>query len=548
LAPIIVSLYPSDLYPEIHERTAFIISLLQQEEQFFIRLMQNAHRTLGVELKTLKANGIHQLSADKVFEMYSSNGIPFDVIKALSEEQGILADIEGALLLLEDHKLVSGSETLGSLKSSPTFDAPSSNSKVHFVGYDTLETEAEIVRILPMVEGKELNLVLSPCPLYALGGGQAGDAGFLGIPSLRRSGELHWVPCKAVSMQEDGVMVSLAADNLSEIQSLHRVSIKVDLPHRNQIASHHSATHLLHHSLRHTLGDHITQAGSNVTSEKLTFDFTHGKALTVAQLTEIQDMVNQLSLSDASTTVREVSLAEAKQEGALMHFAETYGTQVRMVNVGPSTELCCGTHVASTRLIYPFLITGEKSVAAGTRRIEAVSGNAAWAEISQFQHHFREIGDALGQSGKSFTPNFTEMVARITQLRLELKQIQRDQTQLIDHLGSHHLGQVHEIGCFTVQLVDPQLPLAYFKRRVGHLRKNATQPAILLWKTEVAVIGCATSEFDARNIVDALVSIFEGSGGGSSGLAMGKLGRSPSEAEWCRAIADMEVGSVPSEP
>ena len=359
-------------YPELEEQRGVITETLKNEEEAFRRTLRaGEERLLGL----LSGS---EISGADAFQLYSTYGFPLEVTQELAAEAGVAVDLEGYEVALKaDQALARGAQgeksaygDVSVAEEQSVADAPDSS---EFLGYTALEATGRIVRIRSVANG--FLIALDQTPFYAQSGGQAGDAGTLqfsdgseiAVEETTKSAGIHWH----------------LVNQLPENALGQAVLAKVDGERRNRTQPHHTGTHLLHLALREALGSHATQAGSYVGPDRLRFDFTHGSALSAEQREQIERRVNELAQANFDVVTHvDISPEEAKARGAMALFGEKYGNKVRMVEVGPSKELCGGTHVRTSAEVLPFRILAESSAASGVRRIEAVAGAAAreqWA-------------------------------------------------------------------------------------------------------------------------------------------------------------------------
>jgi alanyl-tRNA synthetase len=376
----------SDAYSNLLEKQEHIISTLTREESRFMETLDTGMKLLNDYITELKSSGNKTLSGEATFKLYDTYGFPSELTREILEEQGFTWDEEGFQKEMENQKKrareARGVSTY--MGTDETIKLPP-NLPTEFVGYDTLHCEAEILAIIyddEVVEEIQLEpekkydvgLVLNKTPFYATSGGQASDTGCIDVSTLHSH------------VQDIFKTVGNNTVHLTEIQysgvieKLHvgmKVHASVDGNFRRFTSSNHTATHLLQAQLRHVLGSHVEQAGSEVTSYKLRFDFTHPTALTQDERKEVEEFVNIAIHDNLPVTVTTTTPEEARKMGALALFGEKYGDTVRVITIGDelveSVELCGGTHVNSTGEIKTFKILSETGISSGVRRIEAVT-------------------------------------------------------------------------------------------------------------------------------------------------------------------------------
>ncbi len=392
-----------DFYPELIERRDVIIETLRNEETQFRKTLAAGTELLQAELQATTQT----LSGAVAFRLYDTFGFPLEVTQELASEAGVGVDLDGyeqALKEAQQRSRGAQGDTsayggVSSTEEKATDDAPPTTD---FLGYTEIESPAKIVRVRKSPspqrgegrgEGARLLIALDKTPFYAESGGQTGDIGTLTlgeqalkVTNTTKSAGTFW---HEVEGSSDDIL-GLA------------VEAHVDSQRRARIKRNHTATHLLHAALRQVLGTHVTQAGSYVGPENLRFDFTHGKGMTDAEKQEVERIVNEQILANTDVvTYVDLPIAEARAKGAMALFGEKYGDKVRMVEVGEfSKELCGGIHVRTTGEIGQFRIVSENSAASGVRRIEAITGEAAYALALEDSLKLQEIADALKANPK----------------------------------------------------------------------------------------------------------------------------------------------------
>ena len=411
-------------YPELVEKQKYIHKVIENEEASFNKTIDSGLSILNERIAA--ANG-KELPAADAFQLYDTYGFPIDLTLEILEEQGMTTNRDEFDRLMneqrerarEDRKKMGDlgwqSEDLGLDKSI----------KTRFDGYETLGESAKVLAIVnegepsgAAAKGEKITVVLDHTPFYAEMGGQIGDHGIL-------EGKNGVVTVSDVQKTKDGKYMHIGVVTEGEISVEDEVQAKVDAEYRQAICRAHTSTHLLQKALRKVLGDHVEQAGSYTANDHIRFDFTHFAALTPEELAQVETLVNEAILAGSPVITEEMSIEEAKKKGAMALFGEKYGAVVRVVQAGDSVELCGGTHLDNTAKAGSFKIIGEASVAAGVRRIEAVTGKAVLAYLNERQKLLSDASAALKTS-----PN--ELPAKIEQTVGEL----RAMTKKIDKLNS----------------------------------------------------------------------------------------------------------------
>ncbi|MEE0944504.1 MAG: alanine--tRNA ligase [Clostridia bacterium] len=363
-------------YPELSEKRDYIKKIIKIEEERFAATIDNGLSILNEYIDAAKAEGKTMLGGKEAFKLNDTYGFPIDLTVEICEEKGLSVDLDGYKAEMENQKTTARAAR----KDGSSWDAETSYSfegvsSTAFVGYDKLTHETTVAGLAAdgevcatVLAGKKAVLVTKETPFYAEMGGQAGDIGSIFVNSKKVA------VVKNTTKNGDGIYLH-EIDTLEDISTGDRVEMKVCKKNRMAICRNHSTTHLLHKALKDTLGSHVAQAGSLVNSKHLRFDFSHFEAMTAEQLTEVEAKVNEAILSAMPIVVKEMPIDEAKKLGATAQFGEKYGDVVRVVSMGDySVEFCGGTHLTNTAEAGLFKILSESGVAAGTRRIEAVTG------------------------------------------------------------------------------------------------------------------------------------------------------------------------------
>lgn len=368
LIPILSSQF-SDVFPEIKKQQDFVARVIQEEESSFLKTLENGIRIFDEELKKSQTSGGARISGNAAFKLYDTFGFPIDLTKLLAKEKNAEVDIPEFERLLGEQK--SRSRMAASQETSD-WDEVSNAENVNFVGYDSLESSSRIIKYREVKTKTKsyFQLVLDKTPFYPEGGGQQGDTGI-----LKSDQEIVII---YDTKKENDLIIHYAERLPKDLNATFR-SI-VDENRRLQTEANHSATHLLHAALRSVIGSHVQQKGSLVTESILRFDFSHFAKMTSEEIAQVEKIVNQrIRENIALDEKRQVPIEEAKALGAMALFGEKYGDQVRVITFNPkySVELCGGTHVKATGQIGFFKIISESSVAAGVRRIEAITAESA---------------------------------------------------------------------------------------------------------------------------------------------------------------------------
>ena len=401
-----------DTFPELNTQKQLIQNVIKEEESSFLKTLDQGLVLLERIINTTTGTVV---SGEKAFELYDTYGFPVDLTALILQEKGMELDTDGFQQHLEKQKSRSRA---ASEVTTADWTVLREDDEQEFIGYDTLKTDVKIVRyrkISSANSGTQFQLVFNLTPFYAEGGGQVGDKGYL----KSSNGDVIYI---LDTKKENNVAIHLT-ENLPK-NLTDTFSAVVDSKQRFRIACNHSATHLLHQALREVLGTHVEQKGSAVHSKYLRFDFSHFSKMTTDEVQEVENFVNariegRLPLEEE----RRIPMSEAISQGALALFGEKYGDVVRTVKFGNSIELCGGTHVQNTSDIWHFKIKSEGAVAAGIRRIEAITSDAVKDFFSQNNQRFNQI--------KKLLNNTIDPIKSITDLKHENSDLKKQIDQLL---------------------------------------------------------------------------------------------------------------------
>jgi alanyl-tRNA synthetase len=401
-------------YPELAKAQQRVMDTLLQEEQRFTETLGN-----GMEiLQTALASGAKVLDGDTAFKLYDTYGFPLDLTADVCREKGVSVDEAGFNQAMERQREQARASGKFKVGASLTY----SGDKTVFSGYTNLSADAKVIALYK--DGTAVNVVnagdhavvvLDTTSFYAESGGQVGDAGLLSNAQV----SFEVIDTQKIVPDVFGHQGTLRKGSLAVGD---RLQGQVDVARRQHIVRNHSATHLMHKALRQVLGEHVQQKGSLVDDEKTRFDFAHGKSLSAAEIQEIETIVNSQILSNAITQAQLMSFDEAVKGGAMALFGEKYGSEVRVLDIGFSRELCGGAHVDRSGDIGLFKVTSQGSVAAGVRRIEAVTGLNALKLIQQQDATLDQIADTLKATPQDITAKLQQMLDSSKQLEKELAQ------------------------------------------------------------------------------------------------------------------------------
>ncbi len=512
-------------YPELHARAATIQEVVRGEEIAFRRTLSRGLRRLSGAIEALDAER-KEFPPDTAAELYDTYGFPLDLTRIICSERGLTLDEARAAKVLQERQ--DGGETqLGSARRVDDlyFRVHDNVGDSEFLGYDITEATEPVVVVL--VEGQSateasagtrVEMVFGRTPFYAESGGQIGDGGSLEADGVRIEVSQTIKPVGTMHVHQGTVIQGT-------VRVGQQLRLTVDAPRRDAIRRNHSATHLLHHALREVLGEHVTQKGSLVAPDRLRFDFSHNRSLTLEQRHEIERRVNLEVVANEVSQSRVMTMDAAKEAGATMLFGEQYGDRVRVVNIGrESVELCGGTHVARTGDIGLFTIVGEGSIAQGVRRIEAVTGMGAVSHVQAMTDTIQAFQAELRAGSLS------ELPVRLQRLQTEFRDKERTIEALQRKLatgGSRAIDAVEEVE--GIKLFAKKVPVANAKalRQAADEIRNRLGSGVVVLGAEsegkatllVAVTKDLAGRLHAGKLVGQLASHVDGKGGGRPDMA-----------------------------
>ncbi|GIV05639.1 MAG: alanine--tRNA ligase [Fimbriimonadales bacterium] len=528
LVPAVVEAL-GDQYPEIVQRQDYITTTLRFEEERFRHTLQAGLTRLEELLADAETQQQRRLSGERVFMLYDTYGFPLELTQEIAAERGVAVDMQGFEQALEAQRQrareASGiSEKLFVQTGAALAElAQQSAAPTQFIGYEQLAGEAQVVGIIregnlaPEAHaGETVEVVLNRTPFYAEAGGQVGDTGTL---------EWHGGRAQVLDTQKANDYYLHHARIVEGVLRLgEQVHAQVDAERRLDIQRNHTATHLLHAALRQVLGTHVVQAGSLVAPDRLRFDFTHPRAVSPDELERIEALVNEKLLQELEVRVyTDVPIEEARQRGAMMLFGEKYGERVRMVEIpGFSLELCGGTHLRNTVEAGLFKIVHEGSVAAGVRRIEALTGRALYQWLREREHAVRAAAERL-QTPVPELPHAVERLQhQIEHLEGELEQLkQRVAAQAIESITPIEVNGV-QVVAHALSGVDAKslgaIADRLIQRGVGVAALGAAQDGKAILVVKVAPEWVQRG-LHAGNLIRQLAQQVGGSGGGRPDFA-----------------------------
>ncbi|MDR2979869.1 MAG: alanine--tRNA ligase [Bacteroidales bacterium] len=506
-----LSLQMGKQYPELKAQQQLIEKVIQEEENSFLRTLANGiNKFENYVEKTVQGKVI---DGDFAFELFDTYGFPIDLTQLMASEKGFTVDMEDFHKGLEAQKM--RSRAAGTMQTGDWVELIPHFMEGEFVGYSQLECEAKIVKYRKVQsKGKDFfQIVLNETPFYAESGGQVGDTGWLESVNEKVIIEN--------TVKENNLTVHITKKMPENVKTTFVA--KVNVANRIATQNNHSATHLIHYALRKVLGTHVEQKGSLVTPERLRFDFSHFSKVTSEEIQKVENMVNDLVRSNVNLQeFNHTPIAEAREMGAIALFGEKYGDEVRVIRFGDSVELCGGTHTSATGNIGLVKITSEGAIAAGIRRIEAVTGK----EGENYVNHFISMVEDLKELFKS--SNLFQAIQKMMEdndkVKKEVENFQKERVALFVSELENELPQTD--GIRTISKTATMLP-EVLKQTAWQLRTKFDNIAIIFGSDmdDKANIIVAFSEdlvakgYNAAAMVKEISLIIQGGGGGQPGLA-----------------------------
>lgn len=519
----------SDGYPELEEKKEFIFKVLTQEEEKFNKTIDQGLSILAQLQESMEVKGEKMLSGEEAFKLYDTYGFPLDLTQEILEEKGFSVDEEGFQNCMEKQRTTArkARKTTNYMGADVTvYESIDPRVTTEFIGYDKFSTSSRITVMTTETEVTEAlsdgeigTVFVEKTPFYAAMGGQIGDTGIIqtgeGVFQVEDTVKLLGGKVGHVGKCVNGMLK--AGDE---------AKLEVDSVRRMRIAKNHSATHLLQKALREVLGSHVQQAGSEVTPDKLRFDFTHFSAMTPEEIRSVEALVNAKIMEAMPVQTDIMSLDEAKNSGAMALFGEKYGDTVRVVKIGDfSIELCGGTHVDNTNAIQAFKIISETGVAAGVRRIEAYTADAVFA-------YYDKMEQTLNEAAKAVKAAPANLVEKLGQLTSQLKALASENESLKAKAAKDALGgvmdQVQDIkGVKLLAAKVSDVDMNGLRDLGDQMKEKLGRGVVMLasdCKGRVSLMAMATDDAvkagaHAGNLIKAAASKVGGGGGGRPNMA-----------------------------
>ncbi len=517
-----------DAYPELMESKSFITRVVLNEEERFTETLDYGLKLLNNEIKRLEDMGEKVIPGELIFKLYDTYGFPIDIITDLARDKGFQVDHAGFEKRMERQREQSRKHWKGSgeRELAPAYRKLGMQGiRTDFLGYDQLEARSKIVALVingelvdQAREGDDIELVVEKTPFYGEAGGQVGDKGTI------KHGDFVMEVLDTLKLPGD-LIVHVGKVKKGSVRTGEEVELVVDKELRADTARNHTATHLLHAALRQVLGDHVKQAGSLVSPKGFRFDLTHFAAITPEEIKKIEEIVNEKIRENIPLETRVMTMEDALKEGAIALFEEKYGETVRLVQIAEvSKELCGGTHTSRTGDIGLFLITHETSVAAGVRRIEAVTGREALAYVQAQRDSINDICRLVKTSPQ-------DLSSRITQLLENQKNLEKELAALKASLSSRKtfdlMDKVKEVKGVKLLVTEVEADSPKILRDMMDKLKQKIQSGVIILgaknKGKVMLVAGVTddlvSKISANDLIKKMAAIVGGGGGGRPDMA-----------------------------
>jgi alanyl-tRNA synthetase len=515
-------------YAELNAARQFAASVTLHEEERFAYTLETGMRLLSKVSDETRQRGGTLIPGEELFKLYDTYGFPLDLAEEIAGDQGLTLDLDGFEHAMDRQRTLARAAWKGSGDETVKPVYPTLTERLGstlFLGYDTLEAQGRVLAILEneqlveaAEEGSEVEIVIDQTPFYAEGGGQVGDTGLLVNPNVI-------LEVKDTKRPVDDLIVHRALVKRGRVRVQEVLHARVESQRRQAIALNHTGTHILHATLKQVLGDHVKQAGSLVAPDRLRFDFTHFGRLADRDIYRLEDIVNERIRENRPVEVVHSGLHEALQMGAMALFGEKYGDDVRVVKIGDfSMELCGGTHLRSTGEIGLFKVLQASGVAAGVRRIEALTGEAAFTHVRREEATLNELRDLL--KAQAF-----EEPARVQRLMEQIRELEREVETLKGRLANARtqdlLDGVTEVnGVKVLTLREGSMTQADLRNLVDMAKERLRSGVVVAASVvdeKVALVAGVTSDLTRRvhagDLAKAVAVLIDGSGGGRPDMA-----------------------------
>ncbi|MBQ5589727.1 MAG: alanine--tRNA ligase, partial [Anaerotignum sp.] len=519
-----------EAYPELVDKQEYIFKILSLEENSFYKTIDNGMEILKQDMEEMKAAGQTVMSGEKSFRLYDTYGFPIDLTKEILEEAGMSVDEDAFAAEMKAQKdraraARGKSNYMGAAET--VYNELSAELTTVFAGYDVAEvSDAKVIALVANDEvatgaqaGDSVAVFLDKTPFYAESGGQVGDHGTI----KTANGLVEITDCVKVVGGKTAHMGKVVEGTIM-VDDV--VTASIDMKHRMASSRNHSATHLLQKALRTVLGTHVEQSGSLVTADRLRFDFTHFSGMTQEEIKEVEKLVNDAIFASLPIEAEEMGIDAAREKGAMALFGEKYGDVVRVVDMGGySIELCGGAHLKNTAQVGSFKIVSENGIAAGVRRIEALTGEGALAHYQAQEEEIRTLS-ALAKTSPD------KLVARMEQILAEQKELAKEleklKAKMAGGAADEMLSKKVDINGVAVLAAEVKDMDGNAMRTLGDQLKNKLGSGVIVLAGEaggkVSLVVMATDDVvkkgaHAGNIIKAAAGVCGGGGGGRPNMA-----------------------------
>ena len=509
-----------EAYPELKENQAKVVATLKQEEDRFFATIEHGMAILDGELADMAAKGATVFNGETAFKLHDTYGFPLDLTADICRERNVTVD--GAAFDAAMARQKEQARAAGKFKMAVALDYAGQETTFH--GYESLDAKGKVLALYKDGAAvKELNegdlgvVVLDNTPFYAESGGQCGDRGELkGVGGIFAVEDT--LKIQASVFGHHGVLKT------GKLAVGQEVAARVDAVSRAATARNHSVTHLMHKALRQVLGGHVQQKGSQVDPDKTRFDFAHSQPMSAEEIREVEEIVNAEILANAATDSRVMAIDDAQKSGAMMLFGEKYGDEVRVVAIGSSKELCGGTHVGRTGDIGLFKIVSEAGVAAGVRRVEAITGNNALAYVQVQESRVQGISALLKTTPEEIAERVVGIMDNVRALEKELARLK---SKLAASQGDDLLGQAVDVkGAKVLAAVLDGADVTALRETMDKLKDKLKSAAIVLSSVadgKVTLIAGVTADLTGKvkagELVNMVAQQVGGKGGGRPDMA-----------------------------
>jgi alanyl-tRNA synthetase len=535
-------------YPELRETEAFVSKVIQNEEERFSETLDSGLKILREELEELQKEGKTILSGEVAFRLYDTYGFPLDLTAEILQERGMSFDETGFRAQMEEqkHKSKQAWQGMGEGRTKEIYRRLANEGiRAAFLGYEEIQSESKILKLIKgdeivpfATEGDEIEVLTETTPFYGEAGGQVGDRGVIFHEAFSLEVENTIKPMEEVILHQAKVKRGRVKEGMSAV-------LRVDRERRRAIALNHTATHVLQAILREILGDHVHQAGSLVAPDRLRFDFTHFAPMKKDELERVEALVNQKIRENLGVETKIMAVEEALQTGAMALFGEKYGEKVRVVMISDfSMELCGGTHSSRTGDIGLFKIVSESGVAAGVRRIEALTGEGAYRFVKEEESELWEIASSL----KSVPGELSSKVERLLERQ---KELERELSSFHDKASHQELSNLLPLtrkikGINVLSAKVDGKDVSRMREFIDQLKGKIGSGIILLGaqnQNKVSLIMGVTSDltqrFHAGELIKKIAVYVGGTGGGRPDFAQAGGTDSKRLDEALKALEDL---------